>query len=84
VVEVQVVPNASRDEVVGLHGSLLRVRVSAPPERGRANKAVAKVLGRFFSVRADLLSGATSKVKRYLLRDITMQAASERMRSVRP
>lgn len=49
VIQVKVVPKASRDEVAGWLGDRLKVRVSAPPERGKANAAVenllAKVLG---------------------------------------
>lgn len=74
------VPNASRSEIVGLHGARLRVRVAAPPEKGRANRAAAAELGAFFGVRADLVSGTTSRVKRYLLRGLSMEGATDRMR----
>ena len=43
-VAVKVVPNASRNEVVGLHGDRLKVRVTAAPERGKANDAVCALL----------------------------------------
>ena len=37
-IPVLVVPGASRREVVGVHGDRLRVRVTAPPEKGRASE----------------------------------------------
>lgn len=43
-IAVKVVPNASRAEIVGWHGGVLRVRVTAPPEAGRANRAVVELL----------------------------------------
>ena len=82
IVAVTVVPNASRSEVVGLHGATLRVRVKAPAERGMANKAVTKLLGQVFDCRADLLSGATSRRKRVLLRQIDESAAQAKIASV--
>ena len=41
---VRVSPGASRTEVVGRHGDGWKVRVSAPPEDGRANDAVLALL----------------------------------------
>lgn len=43
-VRVLVVPNASRTEIVGPHGDRIKIRVTAPPERGKANKAVCALL----------------------------------------
>ncbi len=36
--EVFVQPKSSRDEIVGLHDGRLRVRITAPPEGGKANE----------------------------------------------
>lgn len=41
---VKVVPGSSRQRVVGPHGDMLKVAVSAPPEAGKANKAVCELL----------------------------------------
>lgn len=35
---LKLVPGSSRDEVVGWLGDSLKVKVKAPPEKGRANK----------------------------------------------
>lgn len=37
-------PGASRSELVGRHGDGWRARVAAPPERGRANRALEELL----------------------------------------
>jgi hypothetical protein len=39
-VKVKVVPGAATTEVVGWLGDTLKVRVTAPPEKGKANAAV--------------------------------------------
>ena len=41
---MKVVPRSSRDAVLGWKGDILRVAVTAAPERGRANAAVLALL----------------------------------------
>jgi uncharacterized protein (TIGR00251 family) len=48
---VRVVPGARRTEVVGRLGDTWKVRVHAPPERGRANDEVVGLLARTLGVR---------------------------------
>jgi len=43
-IPIKVVPGASRSGLAGWLGNCLKVRVSAPPEKGKANKAVEKVI----------------------------------------
>ncbi len=65
-IHLKVVPGASRSEVAGVTGNRLRVRVSAPPERGKANDALLKLLARRLGVRrADLAlaRGASNPAK---------------------
>jgi uncharacterized protein len=55
---VKVVPRASRNEVVGWRDGVLRVRVMAPPQDGRANSAVLALLAEVLGVRAGALTVA--------------------------
>lgn len=43
-VAVKVVPGSRKDQVVGRLGDRLKVKVAAPPEGGRANAAVCRVI----------------------------------------
>ena len=64
--KLKVVPRASRNAIVGWIGDRLKVAVTAPPEKGRANDAVVKLLARELGVRqADLriTAGKTSAAK---------------------
>jgi len=49
---VTVSPGAKRTELVGRHGDGWKVRVAAPPERGRANEAVVGLLASVLEVPA--------------------------------
>ena len=63
---VRVQPRARRDEVVGWQDDALRVRVTAPPADGLANRAVAGLLARALGLRPSqvaLVHGAASRDK---------------------
>lgn len=64
VVEVLVVPNASHPGIVGLHGDRIRIRVAAPPERGKANLAVERLVRQATGARlVVVISGANTRTK---------------------
>ncbi len=49
---VKVVPGARRSEVAGRYGDGIKVRVAAPPEDGRANRALIDTLAAALDVKA--------------------------------
>jgi uncharacterized protein len=64
--KVQVVPRASRSEVVGEHAGTLRVRIAAPPVEGAANLELVRLLARALGVprqAIDITTGHASKLK---------------------
>ena len=82
VIDVHVQPGGSRDEVVGQHGDALKVKVSAPPEGGRANDAVCRVLAEAFGVSRSsvaVVSGVTNRRKRIRLDGLQADAAASRL-----
>ncbi|HKC08411.1 MAG TPA: DUF167 domain-containing protein [Methylomirabilota bacterium] len=70
-VEVRVQPRARRNEVVEQAGGVFRVRVTAAPEAGAANRAVIALLAEAFGVapsRVELVRGAASRDKLFRVR----------------
>ena len=47
---VRVQPNASQSEIAGWYSGALRVRTTAPPARGKANRAVAEMLANVLGI----------------------------------
>ena len=65
--QVRVLPRSRRDEVVGLHGDALKVRLTAPPVRGKANRALREFLADQLDISTsdvEILTGHTSRQKR--------------------
>ncbi len=59
-------PGAKHTAVVGLHGNALKIKLSAPPIEGKANKALLKFLAERFQVplrQVSLKQGAQSRCK---------------------
>ena len=74
VVSVKVQPNASKDRVVGEHADQIKIAVTVAPEKGKANKAVIKVLSKSLGIKSsdiEILSGETSRDKKVLIRNIS-------------
>jgi uncharacterized protein (TIGR00251 family) len=80
VVEAWVVPGAARSEIVGLHDGALRVRVSAPAEGGKANRAAAHLIARALGGRrGEVVAGTGSRRKQVLVTGVVGDAAAGRL-----
>ncbi len=76
---VSVQPGARRPGVVGRHGDAVKLRVAAPAEAGRANRAVCDLNASAPGARptdVTIASGASSRHKRLALRSIPLATVS--------
>ena len=65
-VRLRVRPGAARNRVAGVHAGALRVHVTAQPEKGKANRAVLRLLAKLLEVPRSsvrLAGGAASRDK---------------------
>ncbi len=81
---VWVVPGARRTEVVGPHGDALKIRVAAPPEAGKANRELAKLLERVTGASITLARGASSRRKTLLIDGAVPEEIAARLDPTRP
>lgn len=76
---IKAVPGARRDEVAGPLGDRLKVRISAPPEDGRANKAVCALIAAAVGVRTAsvaVVQGRTNPEKTIRIRGVPAPAVA--------
>ncbi len=59
--KIKVVPNSRTEEVI--EGEPTVVRVKEPPQRGRANRAVVRLLSEHFGTQVRIVSGGSSRRK---------------------
>lgn len=60
-IEIKVVPNSDTEGII--EAEPLMIRVKEPPTKNKANKAVIKLLSRYFNANVRIISGAKSKRK---------------------
>jgi uncharacterized protein len=75
--QVRVQPRGRRNEITGLHGDALKIRLTAPPVAGKANNALQKFLAKLLGVppsSVEILTGHTSRQKRVRVVGISAEA----------
>jgi hypothetical protein len=76
-VELTVSPGAARSELVGRHGYGWRARIAAPPERGRANRALEQLLADALGVRRDRVAVVAGHASRRKVVEVEELGADE-------
>jgi uncharacterized protein (TIGR00251 family) len=79
---VHVQPGAGKTTVQGRYGDALKVSVGAPPQGGRANKAVADLLAEVLGMKTDkvkLVAGETNRSKRFQLDGLAVDDLDDRL-----
>ncbi len=72
--KVKVVPGSSRTAVTGILDGMLKVKIAAPAEKGKANAALTELLAKKMSVKKTAItisSGLTSSVKEIVIEGVS-------------
>ena len=75
-------PGASENQVVGYQRGVLRLRVTAPPQEGRANQAVISMLAAVLGIaksRVRIVRGHASRKKLVSVESLTTEEVQQRL-----
>lgn len=81
--KVKVVPASSRTVLAGVLDGMLKLRITAAPEKGKANKDVIAFLAKKLGVKklsVMITAGACNPVKRVCITDITAENVRKRLK----
>jgi uncharacterized protein (TIGR00251 family) len=65
-IKVRVLPKSSRTEIIKIEDDTYKVKLTAPPVEGKANKALIELLARRLRIgkgRVEIVSGGRSRLK---------------------
>jgi uncharacterized protein (TIGR00251 family) len=80
--KLRVKPGGRANRLIGPHGGALKLEVQAPPDKGKANQAVIKLLAALLGVaRSDveITAGITSQDKTVEIRGLTADQLTARL-----
>ncbi|MBU4345130.1 MAG: YggU family protein [Proteobacteria bacterium] len=69
--KVFVQPNSSKNMIAGLYGDTIKIKLTAPPVNGAANKMCIKYLANVLKIpqsKFEIISGHTSRIKHLLVK----------------
>jgi len=81
-ISLRVYPNASRNEMVGFTDGVLRVKVSTPPIRGKANKELITFLSRLLGGgrgSVNIIKGHTTRNKVVAIDSLSREEVMKRL-----
>lgn len=71
---VKVVPGSSRTALAGILDGMLKIRIAAPPEKGKANQCLTAYLSKLLGIRkkqVKILTGLTAPVKQLQIEGVS-------------
>lgn len=81
-VKIRAKTRAARDEILEVRGDALLVAVTDPPERGKANKAIVKILAKQLGLAKSnltIISGQTHRDKRIAIAGLSARDVRDRL-----
>jgi len=84
-VDLYVQPRASKNAMAGIHEGVLKVRLTAPPVEGEANKECLKFLAKVFLIpksQLEVIQGHKSRRKTILMRGVSPESLQSVLKQI--
>ena len=85
-ISIKVQPNSNRNEVVGVVNGVWKIKIAAPPDKGKANKELVDFLSELLDIKKDrinILRGQTSHNKIVEIEGLSAETLSAGMLKTR-
>ena len=79
---VLIQPRASKNELVGIHGDCLKIRVTSPPVEDQANKKLCTFLSKLIGIgkkQIEIVGGHKTKVKKVRIADTSLDEVRKKL-----
>jgi uncharacterized protein (TIGR00251 family) len=78
--KVHLLPRASQEGIVGMHGDAIKIKVTAPPLNGKANKALTRFIAKKLNIsssQVEIIAGQRSREKLLRITGISRAAVEK-------
>jgi uncharacterized protein (TIGR00251 family) len=80
---IKIVPRAQKNQIAGIEGDALKIRLNAPPVEGKANDALVEFLAKTLGIaraQIEIVAGHTARRKIVRVRGISAREVEARMK----
>jgi len=82
IMNVLLQPRASKNELVGIHGDCLKIKITSPPVENKANKKLCEFLSKLIGVgkgRVEVIGGHKARIKKVRISDSTLEEVRKKL-----
>ena len=85
IIQVKVIPNAAQNKIEGWQENILRIRIRAVPEKGKANETLIAYLAEKLDISKSsisLISGQSARIKRVAIEGLSKDEIEKRLKII--
>ncbi|NOQ85490.1 MAG: YggU family protein [Deltaproteobacteria bacterium] len=82
IMNVLLQPRASKNELVGIHGDCLKIKVTSPPVENKANKKLCEYLSGLIGIsksKIEVVKGEKMRIKKVKISDSTLAEVRKKL-----